>query len=118
LWALKKYLKSNPQKQAGIMDYNERYVFFEIVSEGPLGSLGVRLTPGRSIAMDADFYPKGALAYIETEVPVIGEDGQPVAWKRCVGSFLSRMRGGPSRERIGGTSSGEAKRGPACRPAG
>ena len=82
LWTLKKYLKSNPGEQAGIMDYNERYIFFEVGSGGPFGSLGVPLTPGRSIAMDPDLYPPGALAYIETEMPVIGEDGRPVSWKQ------------------------------------
>jgi membrane-bound lytic murein transglycosylase A len=80
LWALRRYLQSHPGEQASILDYNESYVFFEVVPEGPLGSLGLRLTPGRSIAMDLDLYPRGALAYIETEVPVIGEDGRPVAW--------------------------------------
>jgi membrane-bound lytic murein transglycosylase A len=94
LWALKKYLKSNPQQQSGIMDYNERYVFFEVVSKGPLGSLGVRLTPGRSIAMDADIYPQGALAYIETEVPVIGKDGRPVAWEEVRRFVLVQDTGG------------------------
>ena len=94
LWVLKNHLKSNPQRQARIMDYNERYVFFEVVPDGPLGSLDVRLTPGRSIAMDADFYPRGALAYIETEAPVIGEDGRPVAWEELRRFVLVQDAGG------------------------
>jgi membrane-bound lytic murein transglycosylase A len=97
LWALKRYLQSHPGEQASIMDYNERYVFFEVVPEGPLGSLDVRLTPGRSIAMDLDLYPQGALAYIETEVPVIGGDGRPVAWEQTRRFVLVQDTGGAIR---------------------
>jgi membrane-bound lytic murein transglycosylase A len=97
MWALKKYLKSNPSEQAGIMDYNESYVFFEVVPGGPLGSLGVRLTAGRSIAMDPDCYPRGALAYVETEVPVIGEDGRPVSWETVRRFVLVQDAGGAIR---------------------
>jgi len=94
MWAIKKYLKANPAEQAGIMDYNESYVFFEVVPGGPLGSLGVRLTAGRSIALDPACYPRGALAYIETEVPVIGEDGRPTSWETVRRFVLVQDAGG------------------------
>jgi membrane-bound lytic murein transglycosylase A len=94
MWALKKYLKANPDEQAAVMDYNESYVFFEVVPGGPLGSLGVRLTAGRSIAMDPACYPRGALAYIETEVPVMGEDGRPMSWERVRRFVLVQDAGG------------------------
>jgi membrane-bound lytic murein transglycosylase A len=94
MWAIKKYMKANPAEQAAIMDYNESYVFFEVVPGGPLGSLGVRLTAGRSIAMDPACYPRGALAYIETEVPVMGEDGRPVSWETIRRFVLVQDAGG------------------------
>lgn len=97
LWTLKRYLKSHPEEQASIMDHNQRYAFFEVVSEGPLGSLGVQLTPGRSIALDSDLYPRGALAYIETEVPVVGEDGRPVSWEQTGRFVLVQDTGGAIR---------------------
>jgi peptidoglycan lytic transglycosylase A len=94
LWSLKKHLKSRAGEQASLMDYNESYVFFEVVPEGPLGSLGVPLTPGRSIAVDLDVYPRGALAYIETDVPVLGEDGRPASWVRARRFVLVQDTGG------------------------
>ena len=97
LRVIRNYLKSHPEESASIMDYNESYVFFEVVSEGPLGSLGARLTPGRSIAMDTDLYPRGALAYIETEAPVIGEDGRPTSWKPIRRFVLVQDTGGAIR---------------------
>ena len=97
LFALKKYLKEHPAEQAAIMDYNESYVFFEVVPGGTLGSLGVRLTAGRSIAMDPDCYPRGALAYIETEAPVIGEDGRLLSWEQVRRFVVVQDAGGAIR---------------------
>ena len=95
MWAIKKYLKANPDEQAAILDYNESYVFFEVLpGGGPLGSLGVQLTAGRSIAMDPACYPRGALAYVETEVPVMGEDGRPASWKTVRRFVLVQDAGG------------------------
>jgi membrane-bound lytic murein transglycosylase A len=97
MWAIKQYLKANPLEQAGILDYNEKYIFFEVVPAGPVGRLGVRLTGGRSIALDPDHYPAGALAYIETEAPVIGEDGRPLAWETVRRFVLVQDAGGAVR---------------------
>jgi membrane-bound lytic murein transglycosylase A len=97
MWSIRQYLKSNPEEQAAIMDYNESYVFFETVPAGPLGSLGVKLTGGRSIAVDPACYPAGALAYIETEAPVIGKDGRPVSWEKLRRFVLVQDVGGAVR---------------------
>ncbi len=94
MWALRKYLKEKPAEQAAVMDHNESYVFFEVVPGGPLGSLGVHLTEGRSIAMDPQHYPPGALAYIETEGPVVGEDGRPLSWEPIRRFVLVQDAGG------------------------
>jgi len=46
---------------------NQRYVFFKLSSDGgPRGSLGVELTPGRSVATDPRLVPMGSLAYVVT----------------------------------------------------
>jgi membrane-bound lytic murein transglycosylase A len=45
---------------------NERYTFFRVAEGGPIGSLGVELTPGRSVATDPRVVPPGALAYLVT----------------------------------------------------
>ena len=63
--ALKRYLRAHPEEQAEIMSTNERYIFFRTVTNGPIGSLGVPLTAGRSIAADAAVYPPGALVFMK-----------------------------------------------------
>jgi membrane-bound lytic murein transglycosylase A len=47
------------------MDENPSYVFFrELPGDGPLGSEGVVLTAGRSLAVDRNFIPLGAPVYV------------------------------------------------------
>ncbi len=99
--AIKDYLVSYPEEMDQILDYNEKYIFFVGDSTGPTGSVGVRLNAGRSIATDPAYYPRGALGYIDTEQPVLSEDGVPKEWKR-VKRFVMNQ------------DSGEAIRGP-CR---
>lgn len=78
LQGLKSYLRSHPEEQAAIMAANERYIFFRTVAAGPVGSIGVPLTPGRSIAADKKVYPPGALAFLRIyERDAVGE--RPVA---------------------------------------
>ena len=66
---LRKYLSANPAEAPDIMYYNESYVFFRLSDDGPFGSTGVPVTPERSIATDASFFPQGMLAFISTEAP-------------------------------------------------
>src|SRR5262249_55328909 len=54
--------------QLAVLATNERYTFFRPTRDAdPVGSLGVPLTPGRSIAADPHVVPPGAIAYLETE---------------------------------------------------
>ena len=46
-----------------------------------MGSLEVPLTPGRSLATDAQFFPKGALAFVAAERPVLDTAGNLVGWQ-------------------------------------
>lgn len=82
LQTLRQYLRDHPQEREAILFANERYVFFRPVPVGPIGSLGVPLTPGRSIAVDPGAYPLGSLAFIHTERP--GESNARVPLSRFV----------------------------------
>lgn len=73
--AIYEYLHRHPDEMEGILSYNPSYVFFRKVKKGPMGSLGVVLTPRRSIATDPYFFPQGAMAFIETRRTVKGISG-------------------------------------------
>jgi membrane-bound lytic murein transglycosylase A len=63
------------QERYEILSYNESYIFFRFVDKEPMGSLGVPVTPGRSIATDPEYFPEGALAFIRLRKPVFDTEG-------------------------------------------
>jgi len=94
---LRRYLTDHPDERSEIMAYNESYVFFRFLEEGPLGSLGVPITPGRSIATDSRLFPKGALAFIFTQKPVLDPSGQLIGWTPFLRFALNQDTGGAIR---------------------
>ena len=67
--AVRAWLAANPMEEAALLARNPSYVFFRF-ADAPQGSLGVPVTPDRTIAADAHVFPKGALAFLTSERPV------------------------------------------------
>ena len=68
---LRQWIKAHPADGRALMDRNPSYVFFrEMTGDGPLGSEGVALTPGRSLAVDPAFIPYGVPIWLDTTDPV------------------------------------------------
>ena len=64
---IRRYLESvPPEERDALLATNERYTFFRMTEGGPVGSLGVELTPGRSVATDPRLVPPGAIGYLAT----------------------------------------------------
>jgi membrane-bound lytic murein transglycosylase A len=66
---IRAWLAANPGEQPALLARNPSYVFFRF-ADAPTGSLGVPVTPDRTIAADARVFPKGALAFLASERPV------------------------------------------------
>jgi len=94
---LRRYLLEYPEERSDILSYNESYVFFRFLEEGPLGSIEVPLTPGRSIATDSRLFPKGALAFVFTQRPVLDDAGRLIAWQPFARFVLNQDTGGAIR---------------------
>ena len=92
--SIRRYLKDNPGEIDRILNYNQSYVFFKIEEKGPLGSLNVQLTPGRSLATDRRIFPLAALAYLETRIPLIDGDEKIYDWENFSGFFMNQDTGG------------------------
>ncbi|MBD1822408.1 MltA domain-containing protein [Cyanobacteria bacterium FACHB-DQ100] len=72
-----KYFQQNPKDLDIYLPRNRRFVFFRNTSGAPaLGSLGVPVTADRSIATDKSLMPPGALALIQTQLPILKADRQ------------------------------------------
>ena len=91
---IRAYLHEHPEEMNAVFNYNPSYVFFKIESVGPLGNINVRLTPGRSIALDRKIFPPAALTYIETEKPLIDGTGEIDGWTKCSRFALNQDTGG------------------------
>ena len=106
---IRAWLAVHPAETKAILDANPSYVFFrELAGEGPIGSEGVALTPGRSLAVDTKFLPLGAPFWLEAA----GDDGsieRLLIAQDTGGAIRGPVRGdlfwghGPDAERRAGT---------------
>ena len=111
---MKTYLQEHPESRDDIMNYNESYVFFRLVDQGPLGSLGFPVIAERSIATDPDIFPKGALAFVKLRKPLFTRDGHIEKWIPSSRFVFSHDAGGaikgPGRVDIFCGTGGDAER--------
>ncbi|MEW6219679.1 MAG: MltA domain-containing protein [Thermodesulfobacteriota bacterium] len=91
---IRRFLAAHPDQCAGILNENPSYVFFDWAADGPAGSLGEILTPGRSVATDARFFPRGAPGWLATSQPLLDERGQLAGFVPLARLVLSQDTGG------------------------
>ncbi len=94
--AIREYLRLHPDEVVLLLNQNPSYVFFRMDMGPSLGNINVPLTPGRSIATDSRLLPKGALAMIETQKPVI-ENSAIKGWVPFTRFVLNQDTGGAIR---------------------
>jgi membrane-bound lytic murein transglycosylase A len=73
--SIRAWLQNHPSEAQGVMALNPSYVFFRIIDgagpdDGPIGAMGVPLTPERSLAVDPAFVPYGAPVWLDTADPL------------------------------------------------
>lgn len=74
---IREWLAAHPEEAGALLDSNPSYIFFtprDAALDGPLGSLGVALTPERSIAADPAYIPPGVPVWLDALWP----DGTPM----------------------------------------
>ncbi|WP_081885065.1 murein transglycosylase A [Paraburkholderia kururiensis] len=77
---IKAWARANPSRVDALLDTNPRFVFFREMpssqgmaqggADGPVGALGVPLTPERSIAVDPSSIPLGTPVFLQTTRPM------------------------------------------------
>jgi membrane-bound lytic murein transglycosylase A len=75
--SIKAWVAANPHRRDEVLHQNPSVVFFREITalpsaQGPLGSMGLPLTAGRSLAIDPRFITPGSLVYLSTRVPKPG----------------------------------------------
>ncbi len=95
--SIRAYLAEHPNDIDRVLDYNTSVVFFSWLDGPPLGNLGFPVTQGRSIAVDQTIFPAGALGFVVTDLPAMGDDGRTVAEAPLTRFVFAQDRGGAIR---------------------
>ena len=77
LTRIRDWLAAHPEETSALLNSNPSYIFFtqrDALLDGPLGSLGVVLTPERSVAVDPAWIQLGLPVWLDAELP----DGRPL----------------------------------------
>ena len=91
---IRRYLSQHPEILNEVLNHNPSYVFFRILENGPIGNISVPLTPGRSLALDSRIFPKGSLAYISCQKPVLNDHRDIKGWQNFSRFVLNQDTGG------------------------
>jgi membrane-bound lytic murein transglycosylase A len=91
---IRRYLSEHPELIEEVLNHNPSYVFFRRLESGPLGNINVPITPGRSVALDAMLFPKGALCFISCEKPLVNYRGDITGWRTFSRFMLNQDTGG------------------------
>ena len=68
--SIKAWLRANPEPGRALMRENLSYIFFrELTGPGPLGALGLPVTPRGTVATDPMFVPLGAPVFLDVDRP-------------------------------------------------
>lgn len=80
--SIRLYLSIHPEERNSILHKNDAFIFFNWSKAGPvIGNLGQELTAGRSIAADQQWYPPGALVFLDSRKPKV-KNGEIIDWER------------------------------------
>jgi membrane-bound lytic murein transglycosylase A len=68
--SIKEWIRTHPEEGKALMRENLSYVFFrELTGPGPLGALGVAVTPRGTVAADPKYVPLGAPVFLKLDRP-------------------------------------------------
>ncbi len=95
---IKAWARANPTRVDGLLDTNPRFVFFREMpsneaapsggADGPIGALGVPLTPERSIAVDPASIPLGTPVFLQTPRPLTNSPMNRLVFAQDTGSAI------------------------------
>lgn len=92
--AIRQWLDAHPQRVDEVLNQNQSYVFFKKETDGPYGSLGVKVTAFRSIATDNAIFPKGGLCFIQTKLPDKKFQDPAKEWEKASLFVMNQDTGG------------------------
>ena len=92
--AIRQWLDDHPERVDEVLNHNQSYVFFRKETDGPYGSLGVKVTAFRSVATDNGLFPRGALCFIQAGLPEKNATDPYKEWEKASLFVLNQDTGG------------------------
>lgn len=86
--SIRHWLSENPAKRDEVLHQNESYVFFKQHQDGPYGTQGVLLTPGRSLAVDRRAIPMGTPVFLQTDITATGQPSRKLMVAQDTGGAI------------------------------
>ncbi|MCW8894314.1 MAG: MltA domain-containing protein [Sulfurimonas sp.] len=68
LQSIRAWFDANPHRVDEVLNYNKSMVFFRQKDQAATGSLGLELTPDRSVAVDREYIPLGSMLYLDADI--------------------------------------------------
>ncbi len=68
LQSIREWFKLNPARVDEVLNHNESVVYFKKKNHPASGSLGIELTPMRSVAVDRNFIPLGSMLFLDATI--------------------------------------------------
>lgn len=112
--AIVAWMRANPGQAVELMQANPSYIFFKVLTgPGPLGAMGLPVTPRATVAADPNFIPLGAPVWLASDRPeawgiwVAQDTGGAIKGANRLDTFWGA---GPEARRIAGgmAASGQA----------
>jgi membrane-bound lytic murein transglycosylase A len=101
---IRKWLNDNPDQAKEVRSKNQGFVFFRITGladeSEPAGGEGVRLTAGRSIAVDRPLHAYGTPFFIEADLPIEGAAAKTPLRRLTIAQDTGSAIVGPARADI------------------
>jgi len=91
---IKEFLRSHPEIIQKIFAFNESYIFFKFVPKGPLGAINEVLVPYYSLATDPSVFPRGAILFVDAEIPMVDKKQHFLGWQPFKTLAFSQDTGG------------------------
>lgn len=77
LHRIREWARRHPELVDQYLQRNDSFVFFTAIDSNPRGSLNVEVVAQRTLATDKSLFPRGALVYVDTALP-LGEGRKAV----------------------------------------
>jgi membrane-bound lytic murein transglycosylase A len=87
---IRRFFEEHPDKVREVLSKNPSYIFFKLAEKGPIGGMGVVLTPFVSAATDPSVLPYGTLMAVDAMLPGFPEGSPP---ERFTGLLLAQDTG-------------------------